>query len=103
MITCSECIKRLHPDDPRIPTGRYHQSTCDYYCSKPTYYRELEQEKPPQVVEHIHRTSDMGKKEFDLLQQTARKLEYLEKKFTEHTEYKRKVPVKSGGRGIKIE
>lgn len=56
------------------------------------------------VVEHIVRHSQMGAKEFDLLQQTARKLEYLEKKLTEHIEYKRKVPVKAGkGRGIKIE
>ena len=46
----------------------------------------------------------MGKQEYDLLQQTARKLEYLEKKLAEHTEYKRKAPVKSGKTmGIKIE
>ena len=37
-----------------------------------------EEEKPvPQVVEHIHRHSEMGQKEFILLQQTAAKVEYL--------------------------
>ena len=45
MITCRECIENLKPDDPRVPVGRYHQSTCDCYCNKPIYYRELEKEK----------------------------------------------------------
>ena len=52
MLTCRECIERLRPDDPRIPTGRYHQSSCDFYCNKPTYYREVEQPKEPQEVFH---------------------------------------------------
>ena len=64
----------------------------------------MPEEAKPQVVEHIVRHSDMGKQEYDLLQQTALKINHLERKLTEHTEYKRKVPVKSGkSRGIKIE
>ena len=75
MITCSECIERLSPDNPRIPVGRYHQSGCDFYCNKPSYERNIEQEARSVVTEVIHRHSDMGAKEFDLLQQTVRKLE----------------------------
>lgn len=37
-------------------------------------------EAQPQFVEHIVRHSDMGKKEFNLLQQTARRVDYLVKK-----------------------
>ncbi len=41
------------------------------------------EESKPQVVEHIVRHSDIGKKEFDLLQQTARKVDYLDQKINE--------------------
>ena len=41
MITCKECIETLR-DDPRIRSGRYHMCGCGY-CSKLTYYRELEE------------------------------------------------------------
>jgi len=37
----------------------------------------------PQVVEHIHRHSDMGKKEFDLLQQMVLKVDHLDEKVNE--------------------
>jgi len=56
MIPCSECIQSLYPDDPRVPVGRYHQSTCDYYCDKPDYYRELEKLEVKEVettVRHV--------------------------------------------------
>ena len=70
----------------------------------PAYPEESQQESRPQVVEHIHRTSNMGAKDFDLLQQTALKTQYLDEKFTEHLEFKKKPqPVKSSGKGIKIE
>ncbi len=66
-------------------------------------YPEESTESQPQVVEHIVRHSQMGAKEFDLLQQTALKLDHLDKKLTEHLEYKKKPqPVKSSGKGIKI-
>jgi len=45
MITCNECLDRMKPDDPRVKSGHYHLSGCDY-CNKPQYYRELEQSKP---------------------------------------------------------
>ncbi len=77
MITCKECKLRLLPEDPSVPTGIYHHSSCDYFCDKPTYYRDLETKNEPQVVEHIHRHSDMRKKDFNLLQQTALKVDYL--------------------------
>ena len=43
MITCNECIERFKSwgDDPRVKSGRYHLSSCDY-CDKSNYYRELE-------------------------------------------------------------
>ena len=48
MISCSECMSRLYPDDPRVPVGKYHHSACDYYCDKPSYFRELDESpKPP--------------------------------------------------------
>jgi len=68
----------------------------------PAYPDEI-QEPKPQVVEHIVRHSNMGNKEFDLLQQTALKVSYLDQKLTEHLEYKTKPSVKSSGRGIQIE
>jgi len=86
LITCEECRRRLLPDDPRVKSGRYRLSCCDY-CDKPDYYRELE--KPP-VVEHIVRHSDMGAKEFDQLQQTAAEVKYLRDKVAELEEQKRK-------------
>ncbi len=73
MITCKECRERLYPDDPRIPVGRYHHSTCVYFCDKPMYNRELEATEP-QVVEHIHRTSNMSRKEFDCLERLIERL-----------------------------
>jgi len=82
MLTCRECLERMKPDDPHIRSGRYNLCGCDY-CDKPTYYRDLESDNSPQVVEHIHRRSDMGKKEFDLLQYTVVKVAYLEKRLNE--------------------
>ncbi len=49
MITCSECLERLYPTDPRVPVGRYHQSYCDYFCDKPDYDREIEARLPGDV------------------------------------------------------
>jgi len=52
MITCKECKERLYPEDPTIRTPRWiggkmilyaSPSNCEI-CSKPTYYRELEEE-----------------------------------------------------------
>jgi len=65
LITCEECRDRMKPEDPRVPTGPYHHSTCDYFCSKPTYYRELEVVKadPPVVTyehqPHVHKYTEV--------------------------------------------
>ena len=45
MISCKECKERLYPEDPTIRVGKYHLSTCEHYCNKPQYYRDLEQAK----------------------------------------------------------
>jgi hypothetical protein len=42
MISCKECKERLYPEDPTIRVGKYHLSTCEHYCNKPDYYREIE-------------------------------------------------------------
>ena len=45
MISCKECKERLFPHNPTIRLGKYRLSTCEHYCNKPQYYRELEQIK----------------------------------------------------------
>jgi len=77
MISCAECIERMKPDDPRAKAGRYHMCGCDY-CNKPTYYRELETKQvEPQEQIITHRHSDIGKQEFDLLQEHERAIKFL--------------------------
>jgi len=44
----------------------------------------LEDKDGPRIVEHIHRTSDMSKQEFDLLLQTAGLVKYLNKELEKH-------------------
>ncbi len=78
MITCAECIERMKPDDPHVRSGKYHMCGCDY-CNKPSYYRELESQSPPEQV-IIHRHSNMGKQEYDMLQQTSGQVKYLQTK-----------------------
>ena len=39
MLSCAECKERCYPSDPSVDGG------CKYYCSKPDYFRELEQPK----------------------------------------------------------
>ena len=99
MLTCRECKEMLYPEDPTIRQPRWIRgqiipygspSTCDGFCDKPTYYRELEQ-REPQVIEHIHRTSNMDKKEFALLQQLSQQVKYLDKKVNELYEKKKGV------------
>ena len=63
-------------------------------------YPEEQPEAPVQEIIHIVRHSSMGKKEFDLLQQTAHKVDYLEKKLLERQQPKTQSR-KFGYRGIK--
>ena len=30
MTTCLQCISDFHPDDPRVKSGKYHLSGCDF-------------------------------------------------------------------------
>lgn len=39
-MTCEKCIERFKPDDPRVKSGRYHLSSCDY-CSNEYHLEEL--------------------------------------------------------------
>lgn len=91
MITCAECLERCLPDDPRVPVGRYKQSGCDYYCSKPAYDRELEAkcEQPREQV-LVHRLSSMNKLENDILQQLSRQVKSLQAKVDGLTTKKKK-------------
>lgn len=92
-------------DSEMIEIGRARERLEAYRNKVQPYPPELETEEPkPQVQEVIHRHSDMGKQEFDLLQQTALKLEYLNTKLTDHLEFKKKPqPIKSKSKGIKVE
>ena len=82
MSLCSKCRERMYPESPAqsffVGGGLYLRPICE---SCPL--REAQTESKPQAIEHIHRHSDMGTQEFDLLQQTARKADYLEKQVTE--------------------
>ncbi len=84
----------------------FYRSLCQEYGWKdpgPDRIPLPLEEPKPQVIEHIVRTSNMSKKEFAQLQQTARKVGFFSKKLTEHLEFKKKPqPVKSSGKGIKI-
>jgi len=80
MITCEECRERLYPDDPRVKSGRYHMSTCQHYCNKPQYYRDLEQTKPEP---EIHDILGVRQLKYQVEQAKAGYL-YLQNKLNEH-------------------
>ena len=98
MDTCQECRERLSPlgMNPSVSQWDKYQSKwlkpiC-YGCSN----YDPEEPAPPQPQEIIHRLSNMGKAEFDLLQQTARKVDSLEKKLAE-----RDIKPKPKSKGLK--
>ena len=78
MITCKECKERLYPDDPSTPSGFYRHSGCDYFCDKPSYYRELEQIKPK--IQPIFKSRPVDNE----IDQLKAKLIYLQNKINEH-------------------
>ena len=73
-------------DDQMIELMRA-RARFEAYCDKiqpyPPYPDEEVPEPKPQVIEHIVRHSQMSKKEFNVLQQTALKVDYLEKELNE--------------------
>jgi len=92
-----EYLRQVKPSDFDFPMSySYYRSLCQLHgWSDPGDDRMPEPETPtPQEV--IHRHSEMGKKEFDLLQQTARKVQYLQDRHNLHLD----PPLKRGG--IKI-
>jgi len=93
VITCRACIERLYPHDPRIPCGRYHHSTCDYFCNKSDYDRELEQKveqvlkQPPVVTPLIP--------EYKYLDTLKADMMHLKNKLNEHIDASKKTKNKS--------
>ena len=74
----------ITPEDYDFPLSDTFRGYSFEVCGQSDPGRIPEPEPAPlEPREVIHRHSDMGKKEFDFLQQTARKLDYLEKKLTE--------------------
>lgn len=83
MITCSECIEGLLPDDPRIRSGEYGLCGCDY-CDKPNYFRELESmmlEETLPIIPPEHKL-------YNELQQTKGLLLKLQRDVNEHIDKK---------------
>ena len=96
-------LGRRPPSRGTIPKGRMHLYEDDFnFAMSYDFHRFLcwqhgwpeptsiyPTEPMPQVIQHIHRTSDMSKREFDLLEQTKRSVDYLEKELNKFTQTKR--------------
>ena len=85
MITCKECIDRfkLLGDDPRMKSGRYHLSGCDY-CDKPQYSRDLEQIQSE--LQPVFKPRPVDKK----IDQLKAGFIHLQNKLNEHLDKKKK-------------
>ena len=71
-------------DDQMIEIGRARERLAAYRDKiQPYPVLEGEPGAKPQVQTVVHRHSNMGKKEFDLLQQTAREVKHLSQKLAE--------------------
>ena len=83
MITCEECIERMRPDDPRVKSGRYHLSGCDY-CDKPDYYRGIGNIKldVPQEVPWV-------KQQWNTVKQMRAMILFLQGKLDKHLDTKK--------------
>ena len=84
MISCKECKERLYPDDPSIPIGKYHHSTCVYFCNKPDYYQEIEQ--PKSEIQPVFKPRPVDKE----IDQLKAGFLYLQNKFNEHLDKSKK-------------
>ena len=78
-MNCELCKQRCYPENPAQPFnmhGRYLPALCDSCQVAP--------ERPSStVVEHVYRHSDMSNKDYAQLQQTTRKVDWLEKRLNE--------------------
>jgi len=73
MITCRQCIDEFKPDDPRIKSGSYHLSGCDY-CNKPLYFRNIEDgDLPDRTI------VDLDKESKDEMKRLRAQVMYLDK------------------------
>ena len=93
-----EYHRRVEPSDFDFPMSwDNYRSLCHEHGWPDPGLNEVapEEETVPQPQEIIYRTSNMGKQEFDLLQQTARQVKYLLNKLNEHIDFaKKKTEVK---------
>lgn len=89
MISCAECREKLSPEDPRIPTGRYHHSTCDYYCNKTTYDRELEQASKVNEVspQPVNITYQIDARSTPAFKELSDRIRFLEGKKNDKQDY----------------
>jgi hypothetical protein len=80
-LDCISCKASLLPEDPSKPffirLGHYLPPICG---SCPLQGSERLTEASEKTVHHIHHHSEMGKKDRDLLHQTANRLLNLEQK-----------------------
>jgi len=73
------------PDDPRVKSGKYHMSTCEHYCNKPQYYRDIEQPKlEPEIPDLI----EVRQLKYQVEQAKAGYL-HLQNKLNEHLSKKK--------------
>lgn len=79
------CYSRLDPSDIDYPCSSLFRGYSFEICGMPDpgYIPPERQEEAPKPQEIIHRHSNMGKAEFDLLQQTARGLKNLREQVDE--------------------
>ena len=77
-----EHTRPLRPEDIDYPVSYSHyRSLCQRHgWTDPGPDRFIEKESEPQVIEHIHRTSDMSQKEFAKLQSLIGEVKYLRDK-----------------------
>ena len=88
LITCLECIKRVYPDNPQVRSGKYNLCGCDY-CSKPSYYRQIEQSLVLTPVPE--RTEpEWQKNQWQYVQQLRAQVNHLNAKVTEMRAEKKK-------------
>lgn len=94
-IATHEHYGDVKPEDYDFPMSETFRAWAHESCgvSDPGYIPPVPPEPSPQVI--VHRHSDMSKEDYDLLQQTARKANYLEKQVVELSRPKQKAQRKS--------
>ncbi|KKM99436.1 hypothetical protein LCGC14_1147730 [marine sediment metagenome] len=90
MITCSECIEQLKPEDPRVRSGRYRLCSCGY-CSKPSYFRECENTLSClENSQYEVKDSPWVSKQWDTIKQIRAMNLFLQRKLNEHIDTSKK-------------